>query len=433
MAAKARILIATVPIYGHVTPLIPLAQRLIARGHEVRWSTTSTFAAQLQAAGIPFVPATFSHELQGFGRDRYVSGGDELEGIAALKVDLKFGFIDNAPRQLRDLQAATIDFTPDLVLCDTACLGARMFAELTGIPLAVLNVVPLVLTSRDTAPFGLGMAPSASAFGRIRNRALNWLVQHVVFRDVQKRWNAVRVAAGLQPAGWLMDATDTAALYLNPSVPGIEYPRSDLAPQVHFIGPISASSDAAWTPPQWWHELDSGIPVVHITQGTIANATPELFAPALAGLADEDVLVVVATGGRPAAELGLDNPPVNTRVEEFIPYAHLLPKVSVVVTNGGYGGVQLALSHGVPLIVAGTTEDKPEVAMRVEWSGAGINLRTAAPRPQAVRDAVRAILDTPGYRAKAQALGEEYGSYDALTLGTELIERLVSATASVSR
>jgi UDP:flavonoid glycosyltransferase YjiC (YdhE family) len=36
-----------------------------------------------------------------------------------------------------------------------------------------------------------------------------------------------------------------------------------------------------------------------------------------------------------------------------------------MVTNGGYGGVQMALAHAVPLVVAGAKEDKPEVAGRV--------------------------------------------------------------------
>ena len=36
-----------------------------------------------------------------------------------------------------------------------------------------------------------------------------------------------------------------------------------------------------------------------------------------------------------------------------------------MVTNGGYGGVQLALAHGVPLVVAGNTEEKGEIAARV--------------------------------------------------------------------
>jgi UDP:flavonoid glycosyltransferase YjiC (YdhE family) len=104
-----------------------------------------------------------------------------------------------------------------------------------------------------------------------------------------------------------------------------------------------------------------------------------------------------------------------------------------MVTNGGYGGVQLALSHGIPLAVAGTTEDKPEVAARVAWSGAGINLATSKPKPKAVRDAVRALLDEPRYRTRARALADEYRSYDAVARVVDILEsarrtgRLVSA------
>ena len=66
------------------------------------------------------------------------------------------------------------------------------------------------------------------------------------------------------------------------------------------------------------------------------------------------------------------------------PTTCLLPHVDAMVTNGGYGGVQQALAHGVPLVVAGDSEDKPEVAARVQWSGAGINLHTGRPSPAMV-------------------------------------------------
>jgi UDP:flavonoid glycosyltransferase YjiC (YdhE family) len=138
------------------------------------------------------------------------------------------------------------------------------------------------------------------------------------------------------------------------------------------------------------------------------------------------VLVVVSTGGRPVEELRLGTLPANARVGTFLSYPELLPRTAAMVTNGGYGGVQMALSYGVPLIVAGTTEDKPEVAARVAWSGAGINLKTAAPTPAQVRDAVRALLDDERYRERAKALQVEYARYDAVALGVDLIERLAA-------
>ncbi len=96
-----------------------------------------------------------------------------------------------------------------------------------------------------------------------------------------------------------------------------------------------------------------------------------------------------------------------------------------MVTNGGYGGVQIALSHGVPIVVAGTTEDKPEVAARVAWSGAGINLRTSTPSAESVRNAVLEVLSKPAYRLNAKRLAQEYSLYDAVERGTASIEKLV--------
>ncbi len=119
--------------------------------------------------------------------------------------------------------------------------------------------------------------------------------------------------------------------------------------------------------PAWWNELDGSRPVVHVTQGTVANKDyDELIAPAMAGLAGEDLLVVVSTGGRPVATL--PHPlPAKVRAAEYLPYDRLLPLTDAFINNGGYGGVHYAMEHGVPLVVAGLTEDKVEVSARVAW------------------------------------------------------------------
>jgi len=62
----------------------------------------------------------------------------------------------------------------------------------------------------------------------------------------------------------------------------------------------------------------------------------------------------------------------------FLPYDRLLPRAAVVVTNGGWGGV---LAAGVPLVVAGGTLDKPEIARRVIAAGDLLE-RLAPPAPR---------------------------------------------------
>jgi UDP:flavonoid glycosyltransferase YjiC (YdhE family) len=83
-----------------------------------------------------------------------------------------------------------------------------------------------------------------------------------------------------------------------------------------------------------------------------------------------------------------------------------------MVTNGGYGGVQQALANGVPLVVAGDSEDKPEVAARVQWSGAGVNLHTGRPSPAMVARAVHRVLARSSYRRRARALRAEIAASD---------------------
>ena len=145
--------------------------------------------------------------------------------------------------------------------------------------------------------------------------------------------------------------------------------------------------------------------MVHVTQGTLDNADlGRLLVPAMAAMASDDVLVVATTGG-PDPEPLRRGLPDNVRLERFVPHDRLLPLVDVMVTNGGYGGVQQALAHGVPLVVAGDSEDKPEVAARVRWSGAGIDLRTGKPHPGTIARSVRQVLTDPSYKAAGPGPG----------------------------
>ena len=182
--------------------------------------------------------------------------------------------------------------------------------------------------------------------------------------------------------------------------------------------------------PSWWNELDGDRPVVHVTQGTVDNADlSRLLEPTIEALGGEDVIVVATTGGRDVADVKIPLPS-NTHVAEFIPHDVLLPKVDVMVSNGGYGAVQRALCAGVPLVVAGDTEDKPEVAARVGWSGAGINLRTGAPTRRALRNAISAVLHNPHYRNCARNLQTAFAQRDGVAEIALLLDEVIAERRS---
>ena len=414
-----RFVLCTTPAQGHTAPLLALAGRLVGDGHEVVFFTTEHYRDRVTATGasfVPFAPEYDAHDLMVANPDRESSS---TRGVRGVKADLRQIFFAPIPGQYRGLQALLEQRPADCIVFDTMFLGVMPLAlQPPGSrpPLACIGVMPYASSSCDTAPFGIGLQPGSSPWHRLRNRSLNWITQNVALRDIQGLARRTLAETGAPPfEGYCIDLPPKLVdAYLQATVPGFEYPRSDLAPSVRFVGPILAAPSAGFDPPSWWPELHEGRRVVHVTQGTLDNADlGRLLLPAIRALADDDVLVVGTTGG-PDPDPWRRDLPANARLERFIPHDRLLPHTDVMITNGGYGGVQQALANGVPLVVAGDSEDKPEVAARVRWSGTGVDLRTGRPSEKTIRRAVRRVLATPSYAAGARALQAEIAATDAL-------------------
>ena len=223
-----------------------------------------------------------------------------------------------------------------------------------------------------------------------------------------------------------------ADAYLQLTVPSFEFPRAFPA-SVHFVGRPPIIPDQAPLP-SWAHDLDGSRKVVLVTQGTLANHNfGLLIAPTLAALANEpDLLVVATAGGRPVD--AIPGPiPANARLAQYLPFEWILPKADVFVTNGGYGSVNQAMSFGIPLVTAGLTEDKADVNARVAWSGIGIDLATNEPTPQALREAVRTVLDRPAYRRRASSMAVEFSGIDTRAEILRIIGELAHAPKEASR
>jgi UDP:flavonoid glycosyltransferase YjiC (YdhE family) len=118
--------------------------------------------------------------------------------------------------------------------------------------------------------------------------------------------------------------------------------------------------------------------------------------------------------------------PGNVIAERFLPFDALLPHVDVLVTNGGFGGVQRAIAHGVPLVVAGTTEDKKDVNARVAHSGVGVNLRTDTPTAAAIGRAVATVLGSTRFRQAVMRVRDSAPPGNPTIRGTDLLEELAA-------
>jgi UDP:flavonoid glycosyltransferase YjiC (YdhE family) len=221
-----------------------------------------------------------------------------------------------------------------------------------------------------------------------------------------------------------------ADVYLQPCVPSMVYPLLNPISNLHFIGALfpEGSGDV---PAEAKAAKAAGRRVVLVSQGTLANQDLGLLAaPVIQALGDrEDLLILVTTGGRPVNSIpcALSK---NTVVSSFLNFREILPYVDVLVALGGYGTVTQALTFGVPMVLAGLSEDKPEIGAQVVSAGSGISLRTDTPTPEQLRDSVEQILSEPSYRTNAKRLKAEFAEHDSAKELLQLLEAVVSKRAA---
>ncbi len=426
----ARYLFAVWPFAGHLHPALAIAHALKRRDHEVAFYTGSAVRSVLEGEGFRFFPFKKVDEerttyLASSGFPSAFSFWSRLRSARQARKSFQEWLLDTVPQQVEDIDEVFEDWQPDLILCDLAFWSPILVLhEARGIPVAVLSVLAAcILPGPDAPPWGLGLPRPKTALMRLRSRVsmivVNWLA--TAFRaDV----NALRHGYGLPPLR--LSVTEFAArmpLYLVPSIPAYDYERRDLPQSVHYVGPCLWDKPKDSPPPQWLADLPPDRPLIYVTEATIGTTEPFLLRAAAEGLKDLPVEVVMTTGKqRNPAELGLGADATNVRVESYIPQSDLLPRMSVMVTLGGSGGVLAALKAGTPLVISPTEWDRPENAQRVVEAGAGIRIPPQKCTPARVRDAVQRILNEPAFRANAKRLAAEFARYDGPARAAELLE-----------
>ena len=428
-----RILIASTPMTGHLNPLLTIGRLLIAEGHEVVGLTGSALRERIEGIGAQFQPLPAGADLD--LRD-ILSVVPELKDIAPglewLRVAIERLFVDTVPVQHKGLQQVLRDFPAEIVIGDDMFFGVlpMLLGPRSKRPPIVLCGISILHWRReDGAPHFLGLPPATTQAQLNEYAAISQEHDGVVNQPLARRLNRSLKDLGVGPLSMTLydSVVELADAYMQMTVTSFEFPR-DIPPSVHFIGALPIIPNQAPLP-AWAHELDGSRKVVLVTQGTLANHNfGLLIAPTLAALANEpDLLVVVTAGGRPID--AIPGPiPGNARLASYLPFEWMLPKVNVLVTNGGYGSVNQVMSFGIPLVTAGLTEDKADVNARVAWSGVGIDLATNEPTPQALRDAIRTVLDKPNYRSRASLMADAFAEIDTRS---EIL-RIVSEVSQIS-
>ncbi|KXH62958.1 MGT family Glycosyltransferase [Colletotrichum salicis] len=397
---------------GHVLPMQAVARELVERGHEVVWTTIAPQEQRVLASGATFVAVEEVVKI-----DANLEGANPKDMAETAEVM----FRGRVTAQVTDIRRVLKTFKPDFVLNDALPQGVAALYELGEIPqYATLGVVPLYLP--DIGPEPIEHA-AQSALGLLISQP------QLVLPTI----NPEREKLGL-PA---LKVTDTYSyspfLHIQASCPSLEFQKGPepILPQAQYVGPlVTRLAGASVGVPIWWQDVVDAKSIIGITQGTFAMDPTSLIIPAIKALQnDKSHLLVVPS--KLADEIR-DKVKVedNVRIADWVPYDLLLPRCRLLVTNGGYGSVTQALSHGVPLVCAGTSEDKKDTAARVTWVGAGIDLKTDTPSVDQVRDAVHKVLNETSYRENATRIGNELNAQGGAKRACDLLEKAVVELSS---
>jgi UDP:flavonoid glycosyltransferase YjiC (YdhE family) len=420
-----KILIASTPAPGHLNPLLSIASLLVGSGHEVAVQVNEDLRPAVEAAGHRFLPEIPNAQTSaGYYFESYPERMQKSPGMEMTGYDLVHFFARNITAQSASLKMALYDFHADLILADSLYWGT----------------LPMLVDLREKRPAIVHLGVSVVNIGSGKNIPMRpnetpeqrhaelQLRERLMLQPAQQAVNAVLASLGYPALQCpILEAmTELPDLYLHPGIESFEYP--DANSKVQYVGALPTTAGQPKLP-DWWAQIDRTKRLVLVTQGTIANRDfSQVIAPTLVALGGrENVTLIITTGGQPVESIPVAIPS-NARIASFLPYAQIMPEIDLLITNGGYGTVNMAISHGIPVISAGLSEDKEEVSAHVQWSGAGIDLRTNLATPEDIRHAVDEIFTRPGYRERARQLSIEFASHAVEAELLSLVEACIHET-----
>jgi MGT family glycosyltransferase len=388
---------------GNVPPVLGVARHLAQRGHAVRVLTEPCLADAVTKAGAEFVPFTRHFTRAKLGED-LMGDWQAKSPIAALRYTFDTVLLGPARIVAEETQRALAQAPTDVVVADLMMLGSLIAAEAARLPRVVLFHMPEYLPGPGRPAAGPGFLPRADLIGRLRDG----LFTQVLYRTLAgylPAFNETRQAFGLAPlrtAQELLGEYHRADLRLIQTLEAFDFPIMPRPANVRYVGPVLDDPQCTepWSNP--WPADDPRPLVVASLSSSFQNQQEPLqrIISALGGLEVRGLVTL----GPAMADAAFDLPP-NVRALPSASHAQIFPHAAAVVTHAGHGTVMRALAHGLPLVCLPMGRDQDDNAARLVAHGAGVRLKRSA-KPQRIAQAVRQVLDQPGYRREAHRLGQ---------------------------
>jgi len=384
-----KVLFTMHPMFGHFHSMVPLAQSLKEHGHEVAFATGKSFGPVIRRIGFLHFPCGLDFDgskdiFEALPEWEIIKAGYSDGGLQQL-----YGFIHAlAPRMADDVIGLVEAWQPDVIVRDPVEFGGYIAAEIYGLPHATI-IWATYISAKALCPEAV--VELRQRYGLPDDPDLDTLDRYLVLDFLPSSW----------------------------TFPNLPYP-----PVAHrFCAPPFDLSSGDARLPDWLDALPNR-PIIYATLGTTFNQSPDTFRAILAALSTEAVNLIM-TVGRSMAPAQFGPQPDHVKIEQYIPQTFLLPHCDALIFHGGYNSLLSALWHGLPMVIIpqGAGDNWP-TGWRCAAVGAGVMVEANPLRPEAIRAAVKTVLEQPAYRARARELQREIKGLPGLVDAVRRLEIL---------
>ncbi|HKS26468.1 MAG TPA: glycosyltransferase [Pyrinomonadaceae bacterium] len=429
-----RIALTTYGSLGDLHPYISLALELKRRGHLPIIATSPFFREKVEPLGLEFHPTRpdfpSPEENPELTKEMIRRAMDTRDGAEYVTREL---FAVHVRDSYADLLQAVKG--ADLLVTHPVTFAGPLVAQVTGIRWASSILSPIVFFSAYDALIPPHMAEMAKMFSLLPVPLRR--VMRAVARRMVKPWfeevESLRKELGLPYRGIpIFEGQHSPEMVLAMFSKVLAEPRPDWPANTHVTGfcfydKLEANEEAGKLQPELEAFLQKGEPPILFTLGSSAVWDAQSFyqesVKAAVSLGERAVLLIGPEENRP------QNLPESCAAFEYAPYGEIMPRVKLVVHQGGVGTTAQALRAGRPALFVPFSHDQPDNAWRVMQHGIARMLTRKQYKAQRVARELKALLSDPSVARRAEEMGALVRREDGPARASELIETMLEDSA----
>ncbi|MBB5061798.1 glycosyltransferase [Granulicella mallensis] len=412
----------SMPLTGHLNPMIALARKLQSRGHEIVFIGIPDVGPYAHAAGLNFV-SYCEEELPAGSSASILAPAAKLHGMETTRWTIQGAGRAMFQLASQHLPRVIAETGVQALVFDTIHMYLEVVPVSLGIPYAHVWAILNIDFSGATLPSVVSGRYEDTPEARARNTEDLKKSDNAFFGIVQPLAEEYAERAGLK-----LDWSDPAATVSRHAVavvsqtpqefdlPGIPWP-----PQFHYAGPFF--DDAGREPiPFPWEKLD-GRPLVYASLGTLVNGLDSIYKTILPAVGRMPEIQVVLAKGTNIDLTDLGPIPSNVIVVDKAPQLELLKRSVLCITHAGLNTALESLALGVPMVAIPIGYDQFGVAIRLAHHGVGEALQVDDLTIDGLHELIQKVLHTPAYSEKAQYFRDVIAKRRGLDVAAEAIER----------